>query len=99
MNERPRSVTVVGWTLIVVGCVSLVAHLLPVVALGLSPAASHGKAKGLTDFTVASISALLAAFAGASALRGFNWARWLCVAWMGFHMGRNANEIHAADLR
>jgi hypothetical protein len=41
---------------------------------------------GAADFSLMTASNVLAVVGGAFLLRGLNWARWLCAAWMGFHI-------------
>ena len=72
MNRRPIAVTVLSWLLILVGIGGLVLHL-----------SSH---ESIRDKILEAIVELLAIAAGAFLLRGRNWARWLALAWMGFHV-------------
>ena len=85
-KQRPRPITAIGWVFICVGCASVVAGLLRFVdAVGFG----HGgesHAQELLDLSLVPISGLLAVVSGVYVLRGCNWARWLCVVWMGFHV-------------
>jgi hypothetical protein len=72
-NTRPISVTGVAWLFIVVGTVTFVYH---------SPGLLHPHAD---DFLV-EFTELLALVAGLFMLWRQNWARWLALAWMGFHV-------------
>lgn len=81
MNNRPLVVTIVSWFYVAVGVISLVAHSLSLLAPGMLPG------RGTTqEHSLALLSAILAIAGGAFMLRGRDWARWLCVAWMGFHV-------------
>lgn len=76
MPRRPRSIAIIGWLFIAVGCGSLirVAWLFPGAGLR-------------TDELVPIVISLAAAVAGgAFLLAGAPWARWLLVAWMVFHI-------------
>ena len=82
MKKRPLLVTIVSWVFIFVGSVGLVYHMLPLAqgrAVDLGPG-------GTVDTLVISFVRILAIVAGAFMLRGYNWARWLCVAWAAFHV-------------
>ena len=85
--RRPVTITAIGWLFIVVGAAGLVNDLWPL----LTPDAAHQlaklKADGLRDLGPAWTSRLLAIVGGVGLLRGHNWARWLLVAWMVFHIG------------
>lgn len=71
MNKRPRSITVISWIFIAVGIIALVYHLLPPFESGL---------------VWVCFVRLLAVVGGVFMLCGFNWARWLLVVWIGFHV-------------
>lgn len=75
MNRRPLSVMIVGWLYIVTGAVSLVAH-----GLEFKPSAFP------YDLILAELVSLLALVAGIYILRRQNWARWLALAWIVFHV-------------
>ena len=86
MNKHPLSITVVSWIFTATGCISLVRGLLPLVRASLSSHIAELKAQELADVCIVTASGLVAIVGGVFMLRGFNWARWLCVAWMGFHL-------------
>ena len=72
-NPRPLSVTILACIFLLVGAAGFVFHfrdLLPLQRDGL-----------IIEFTE-----ILAVVAGAFMLRGHNWARWLALAWMAFHV-------------
>jgi hypothetical protein len=85
--RRPATITAIGWLFIVVGIAGLLKDVWPL----LTPDAAHQiaklKADGLADLGPAWTSRLLAVIGGAGVLRGHNWARWLLVIWMIFHIG------------
>jgi len=72
-NKRPISVTAIAWLFIAIGTVTFVYH---------SPGLLHPH---LDDFLI-EFTELLALIAGLFMLRRQNWARWLAVAWMAFHV-------------
>jgi hypothetical protein len=76
MTHRPLSVTVVAWIFIVAGIVGIAYH-----ARELDPQNPFGN-----DVLVACLIRLLAIVGGAFALRGHNWARWLMLAWIAYHV-------------
>jgi hypothetical protein len=77
MNKRPLSVTILACIYIGVGTVGFVYHFRPILA-------SH--AFHYDDFLV-ELSEIVAIVCGAFLLRGHNWARWLALAWIAFHVG------------
>src|SRR5258708_1119720 len=81
MNQRPRSITIISWIFIVFGCIVLIASLL---SIAHTPAAQR-----LPDFKthwMVHVARLAALVSGLFMLYGFNWARCLLVAWLGFHV-------------
>lgn len=75
--RRPLSVTGVAWLFIAVGTVTFVYH---------SPGLLHPH---WDDFAI-EFTELLAIVAGIFMLRRQNWARWLTLAWMSFHVALSA---------
>jgi hypothetical protein len=75
VRKRPLAVTIFGWLYVVVGVAGVVAHSRELLA---QPRQS--------DALWAVGTALAAILAGVYVLPGRNWARWLAVAWMGFHV-------------
>jgi hypothetical protein len=86
MNPRPISVTIVGWIYIVVGIGSIAAH-----SREINP---HHLLE--TDLVLAFIVNLLGVVAGLFILGGKNWARWLALAWMAFHLVLSRSMIQVA---
>ena len=75
--RRPVAVLIVAGAYLAVGVLGFVAHLHDLLARP-----SEGAWIELTE--------LLAVLAGVFLLRGRNWARWLAVAWIAFHVGLSA---------
>ncbi len=72
-NGRPTSVSIIGWVYLAVGGIGFLYH---------SPELFSQRRD---SFWVASFE-LLAVVSGVFLLRGRNWARWLALAWMAFHV-------------
>jgi len=75
-NHRPRSITIISWLFIAVGSVGVLYHV------------SEFTTQRLFDYGLVGVCLvrLLAIASGAFMLRGFNWARWLLVVWMVYHV-------------
>lgn len=76
MTKRPLSVLVLGWLYIATGVIGLAVHL----------AGWRQQRSFQSDMIWIFVTELLAIAAGAYVLRGSNWARWLAVAWIAFHV-------------
>lgn len=76
MNKRPVAVTIIAWIYIVAGVVGLAYHAKEF------KLAHPFENDGLWICFVR----LLAIVSGVFLLRGHNWARWLAVAWMAWHV-------------
>lgn len=76
MNKRPLSVLLIGCVYIVTGAGGFVAHLFEFKV----------RHPFENDAAWVEIVSLIAVVSGAYLLRGHNWARWLALAWMGFHV-------------
>jgi hypothetical protein len=74
--NRPLSVTIIGVLYILAGAMGLVYHL--------GEFKAHPFPWGLIAIEVVRVLAIVA---GVYMLRGDNWARWLALAWMAFHVG------------
>jgi hypothetical protein len=70
--KRPLSVTIIGCLFIVAGLVGLVYHISE------SPLDHR--------IVLISIVRVIAVVGGVFLLRGHNWARWLMLAWLAFHV-------------
>jgi hypothetical protein len=75
MKTRPLAVTVLGWLFIAVGMAALVVDFRHLTARPF-----HQE-----DIWIALVH-ILAIVAGSFMLRGDNWARWLALLWMAFHV-------------
>jgi len=76
MNKRPLAVTIVSWIFLATGVISAVYHF---VTIHLDQAFRGENALILSV-------RLLAIVCGVFLLMGRNWARWLALAWMAFHV-------------
>ena len=74
--QRPRPLTIISWFFIIFGSVALLYGLLPF-GETLSQLKSHW---------MVHLSRILQIVAGVFMLRGHNWARWLLVVWIAFHI-------------
>ena len=77
MNKRPLAVTIIAWVYVASGVIGLAYH------------ATEFKIERPFENDAAWVCSvrLLAIVAGAFLLRGQNWARWLAVVWMAWHVG------------
>ena len=76
MNKRPLSIAIISWTFIVTGGIGLIYHL---TELNVQHPLEN-------DTVWVCPVRFLAVLGGAFMLYGFNWARWLLVLWMAFHI-------------
>jgi hypothetical protein len=76
MNKRPLVVTVLSCLLVAAGAIGLVYHLSEFKSLHPFP----------YEILLVCLVRLLAIVSGVFMLRGDNWARWLAVAWIAFHV-------------
>ncbi len=74
-TKRPVSVSIIAIIYVTVGAVGFAYHLYPFVG-------GHGFHR---DDLLIEIIRVAAIVGGAFMLRGHNWARWLVLAWIGFH--------------
>ena len=72
-NKRPPSVTILAYVYLAVGTIGFAYHFRELLSLQ-----HDGVWVELTEF--------LAIVSGAFMLRGHNWARWLALAWIAFHV-------------
>ncbi len=72
----PLSVTILAWVYIAVGTIGFAAHFRGIHASNVL----HYDGIGIEAVEV------LAIISGAFMLRGRNWARWLAISWMAFHV-------------
>ncbi|HKG60490.1 MAG TPA: hypothetical protein VKB05_12085 [Pyrinomonadaceae bacterium] len=71
MPQRPRSITIISWLFILFGSVALISGFITT---------------DLKSHWYVHLSRLLQIVAGVFMLYGRNWARWLLVAWIAFHI-------------
>lgn len=74
MNRRPLSVTVISWLFIAAGAIGLAYHL------------TEFQGQFKYDLVLVCFVRLLAILAGLFMLRGSNWARWLLLVWIVYHV-------------
>jgi hypothetical protein len=79
-NKRPLSVTILGCIYIGVGSVGFVYHLREILARH----AFH------YDDLLVELTEFVAIVCGAFMLPGHNWARWVALAWIAFHVALSA---------
>lgn len=75
MNKRPLSVTIIACFYIVMGAIGFAYHFNELKA----PHPFH-------DIVWVELIRLIAIVCGAYMLRGHNWARWLALAWIAWHV-------------
>jgi hypothetical protein len=76
MNERPLTVTVIGWIFIVAGVIGFAYHLTE-----LNPQHPFED-----DVVWVLLVRLLAILGGLFLLRGLGWARWFLLIWIAYHV-------------
>lgn len=81
MNKRPPTITVISWIFIVFGSIALLTGLLP----NANTTAPQRIAE-LKGHWYVHVSRMVMILSGVFMLYGFNWARWLIVAWLVFHV-------------
>jgi hypothetical protein len=81
MNKRPSSITVISWIFIVFGSIAFLSSFLPPVG---TPAALS--LADLKTHWMVHLARFLGVVSGVFMLYGFNWARWLLVIWIVFHL-------------
>lgn len=86
MKIRPLAVTIISWSFIAVGIISFLGGLQPFTGIITGSDIPSLSSHETLDLTLASATRLLAILGGIFMLRGFNWARWLMVFWMAFHI-------------
>src|SRR4051794_8476602 len=82
MKKRPLAVIIVSALFIIIG----IADLLKAIAPLIGPGVTHVSRQELTDSGLVFLTAAVALLSGVFMLRGANWARWLCLIWMAFHV-------------
>lgn len=82
MESRPRSITIISWIFIIFGSISLLSGLLPFGDVTFAQRVAELRGW----HALVHVVRLLAMVAGLFMLFGYNWARWLLVLWMVFHL-------------
>ena len=77
MQPRPRSITIISWFFIIFNSIAFLSGLLSPENLTLAQLKGHW---------MVHLSRALAIVSGIFMLRGQNWARWLLVLWIAFHI-------------
>jgi hypothetical protein len=81
MNKRPATITLISWIFIVLGSIGLLASLLPYANTVPDERITYLKAHWIVH-----LARFIAIVCGVFMLYGFNWARWLLVVWLLFHI-------------
>jgi uncharacterized membrane protein HdeD (DUF308 family) len=81
MNQRPRSITIISWLFIIFGSIALLSGVLPFGDITFSQRVAELKSHWYVH-----LSRLLQIVAGVFMLYGRDWARWLLVGWIAFHI-------------
>ena len=81
MDKRPRSITIISWIFIVFGSIALLASLLEIFNSATAQRGAYLKGHWMIP-----VVRLLALVAGVFMLYGFNWARWLLLVWIAYHV-------------
>ena len=81
MKQRPLSITIISWLFIVFGAIALVAGLWPLIHLNGAQLLAD-----LEKHWMVYLSRSAQIIAGVFMLYGQNWARWLLVVWLTFHV-------------
>lgn len=81
IQPRPRSIAIISWLFIIFNSIALVSGLLSTENLTLAQLKGHW---------MVHLSRAVGIVAGIFMLRGRNWARWLLVLWMAFHIALSA---------
>jgi hypothetical protein len=81
MKVRPLSITLISWLFMIFGSIALVGGLLPLSGMDSAQVVADFKKHWMVH-----LSHLAALVSGLFMLRGHNWARWLLVVWIVFHI-------------
>jgi hypothetical protein len=81
MKARPLSITVISWFFMIFGSIALLSGLLPLSGANTAQLIAEFKMHWMVH-----LSRLVAVVSGLFMLRGHNWARWLLVVWILFHL-------------
>lgn len=81
MDKRARAITIISWIFIVFGSIAFLTSLLPYFDQAPAERIAYLKAHWIVH-----VARVVAVVCGVFMLYGFNWARWLLVVWIGFHL-------------
>ena len=81
MERRPRPITIISLCFIIFGSIALLSGLLPFGDITLAQRIAELKGHWMVH-----LSRILQIVAGVGLLYGRNWARWLLVVWIAFHI-------------
>jgi uncharacterized membrane protein HdeD (DUF308 family) len=81
MVKRPRSITIISWIFIVFGSIALLSGILSIGEVTVAQRIAELKGHWYVH-----VSRIVQILCGVFMLYGFNWARWLLVAWLAFHV-------------
>ena len=81
MKARPLSITIIGWLFMIFGSIALLSGLLPLTGANSAQLIAEFKSHWMVH-----LSRFAAIVSGLFMLRGHNWARWLLVVWIVFHI-------------
>jgi hypothetical protein len=84
-HRRPLSITILAWIYIAVGTIGAAAHF------GGFPGPHY-------DVLEAELTEMGAVFSGAFLLLGRNWARWVALGWIGFHVVLSAFDKRLSEF-
>jgi hypothetical protein len=76
MNKRPLSITVISWLFVAAGAIGLTYHATEFM----------GQRPFKYDLVWVLVVRILAILCGVFMLRGRNWARWLLLVWIAYHV-------------
>jgi|SRR3954468_13597603 hypothetical protein len=85
MKKRPLSITIIGWIALAIGSIALAVDLLQLFR-AFAGQVSEAQPLRFSEESMILMTHALAVLAGVFLLRGCNWARWLLIAWMAFHV-------------
>ena len=81
MKARPLSVTIIAWLIMIFGSIALLSGLLQLTGANTTQLITEFKMHWMVH-----LSRVVQIVSGLFMLRGHNWARWLMVAWIVFHV-------------
>ncbi len=86
MTNRPTSITVIGWVLIVLGVLSIAGEFARSIGLRSSQIMAHSQMPIPIQVALSLTGGLVNLMCGYSLLRAKNWARYVCVCWAAFQI-------------